>query len=347
MDAIRIRSCFSQDVTVISNDFLDRFLPESNGDFLKIYLYLLRTANTRPDALTLSGIADRMNCTETDVDRALRYWEKEGVLTLVRSDNGVLQEIAFLSYCKNDNEEAPRFERSSDLTTERMTELGEREDVRELLFIAQQYIGRPLSRTEMQKICFFYDGLRFSPDLIDYLIEYCVSRGHKSFHYIEKVALNWKDQGIATVRDARIEAGSYHREYYDILKALGIDNHHPVEAEIRIMKKWIERYGFSMDLIREACTRTVMGANRPTLNYADGILAKWYSRGVRTLEDVARLDEEHTRDLQLKEAEKARPSSEGRGGKSPAKNSFSEFEQREYDYRDLETQLIRKQTGKS
>ena len=347
METIRIRSCFSQDVTVISNDFLDRFLPESNGDFLKIYLYLLRTANSHPESLSLAGIADRMNCTETDVDRALRYWEKEGVLTLTRSESGALQEIAFLSYCKNVPEEAPRVERSSDLTTERMTELGEREDVRELLFIAQQYLGRPLSRTEMQKICFFYDGLRFSPDLIDYLIEYCVSRGHKSFHYIEKVALNWKDQGITTVRDARIEAGSYHREYYDILKALGIDNHHPVEAEIRIMKKWIERYEFSLDLIREACTRTVMGASRPTLNYADSILSKWYSRGVRSLKDVERLDEEHERELREKDAKKARPAQGSGTGKRTSKNSFSEFEQRDYDYGDLESRLIIQQSGQS
>lgn len=344
MDTIRIRSCFTQDVTVISNDFLDRFLPESNGDFLKIYLYLLRTAGTRTEAITLSGIADRMNCTETDVDRALRYWEKEGVLSLVRNDAGGLDEIAFTGYCRTDSGETSHPGSSSELTTERMTELGEREDVRELLFIAQQYLGRPLTRTEMQKICFFYDGLRFSPDLIDYLIEYCVSRGHKSFHYIEKVALNWKEQGISTVRDARIEAGSYHREYYDILKALGIDNHHPVEAEIKIMKKWLERYEFSMELIREACTRTVMGASRPTLTYADGILSKWYGQGVRSLQDVKVLDEEHARKKTRPEAKT--PSGNG-SSKRGAKNSFSEFEQRDYNYSELETQLLKQQAARS
>ena len=36
MDMIKIRSCLSQDVTIISNDFLDRFLPEANGEFIKI-----------------------------------------------------------------------------------------------------------------------------------------------------------------------------------------------------------------------------------------------------------------------------------------------------------------------
>lgn len=337
MDTIKIRSCFAQDVTVISNEFLDRFLPEANGDFLRIYLYLLRTAGKRTGSFSLCGIADRMNCTENDVLRALRYWEREGVLTLSCGEDGEVSEIMFSGYCSPDapGKEKEEVGKASDLTSERMAELGEKEDIRELLFIAQQYLGKPLSRSETQKICFFYDSLRFSPDLIDYLIDYCVSRGHTSFHYIEKVALGWKDQGITNVHEARIAAGSYHREYYDILKALGINNHHPVEAETRVMKKWIEKYGYPMEIITEACTRTVMNASRPTLNYTDGILSKWFSRGVRTLEDVARLDEEHSRS-----APAVKEASAGRA--SRAKNSFTDFDQRTYDYSSLESQLLKK-----
>ena len=47
MEQIRILSCCPQDVTVIGNAFLDRFLPEANGDFLRVYLYLLRSAGRR------------------------------------------------------------------------------------------------------------------------------------------------------------------------------------------------------------------------------------------------------------------------------------------------------------
>ena len=343
MDTIRIRSCFSQDVTVIANDFLDRFLPEANGDFLRIYLYLLRIAGSGNDVLSLCSIADRMNCTENDVTRALRYWEREGVLSLNRDVDGSVQDISFTSYCKPEIQAAaPAAAKSSDITTERMTELGEREDIRELLFIAQQYIGKPLTRSEMQKICFFYDSLHFSPDLVDYLIEYCVSHGHKSFQYIERVALAWKDQGIGTVRDARISAGNYHREYYDILKALGIDNHHPIEEEIRIMKKWIEKYEFPMELIREACTRTVMSASKPTLNYADSILSKWYARGVRSMGDVETLDDEHVRETAAKK--EAQPEAAKRVRKKAA-NAFSDFQQRSYDYGSLETALRKKASG--
>ncbi len=339
MDRIRIRSCFSQDVTVISNHFLDRFLPNANGDFVKIYLYLLRAAAKRTDAHSLCSIADRMNCTENDVRRALKYWEKEGILQLAFNDDGVLTDIAFTSYCnpgsapgeaasqsigKPQTEERPK---AADITTERMAELGQREDIRELFFIAQQYIKKPLTRSEMQKICFFYDTLKMSPELIAYLMEYCVSKNHTSFRYMEKVALAWHEEGITNEREARVQAESYHREYYDILKALGINNHHPVEAEIKVMKKWLEKYHFSMELIREACSRTVMNTAKPTLSYADGILSRWNTKGVKTLADIETLDAEHEKRTLAKRASSAKP-------------AYGDFEQRDYDFDDLEAKLL-------
>lgn len=331
---IELRSSFPQDVTLVPNDFLDRFLPEANGDFVKLYLYLLRAAG-RGGALTLSTIADKLNCTENDVRRALRYWEKEGMLAVTRDDAGEVTGISLRSYEKPAVPAASELPKSSDISSARMAELGAREDVRELFFIAQSYIGKPLSRAEMQKICFFYDTLHMSPDLIDYLIDYCVSRGHTSFRYIEKVALNWKDAGITTVHEARASAQSYHREYYDILKSLGIDNHHPVDAEVRVMKKWIEKYKFSMDIIKEACTRTVMNAAKPSLNYVDSILSKWNSAGVRSMDDIRALDAEH-------EQKKAARVSQGQGNRpAPKKNGFTDYSgSRSYDYDAIEAQLI-------
>jgi len=49
--------------------------------------------------------------------------------------------------------------------------------------------------------------LDFSTDLIEYLVEYCVSKGHTSIRYIEKVALAWADNHITTVEQAKLTAG--------------------------------------------------------------------------------------------------------------------------------------------
>lgn len=360
---IRIHSCYSEDITIVSNAFLDRFLPEANGDYLRVYFYLLRAAGTDGGAQSIDSIADSLNLTERDVVRALSYWEKEQALSLACNEDHEITEIAFTYLArqtagkKTAGETGPQAQsaglpeggagkaevpvtkkeekRPSDITADRMKELGEREEVRELFFIAMQYLDRQLSRSEMQKICYFYDELGFSPDLIDYLMEYCVSRGHKNFRYIEKVAYAWKEEGIHSVHEARVHAGSYHKEYYDILKALGVNNHHPVEAEIKIMKKWIETWKFPMELIEEACARTVMNATKPTLNYADSILSRWHSHGVKSMEDVKVLDDEHARRAQ-KETQKP----DATVSKS-AREAAREFEQRTYDYDAITRRLLK------
>ncbi len=81
------------------------------------------------------------------------------------------------------------------LSPDRVKELKQNDEIVQLLYIAEQYLGKTLTPTEMKKILFFYDELKFSPDLIEYLIEYSVSRGHKSMRYIETVALAWADEG--------------------------------------------------------------------------------------------------------------------------------------------------------
>ncbi len=334
MNTFTIRSCFPQDVTILSNEFLDSYMPQANGEFVKIYLYLMRAAGGSGKSLSLASIADKMSCTENDVLRALRYWEKAGVLRLAMKDGERIAGITFVNFCNPEVISSCAGEPASpELSAERISKLGEQEEIRELLFIAQQYIGKPLSRTEMEKILYFYDSLHFSPDLIDYLIEYCVSHGHKSIHYIEKVALSWHDEGITTIREARASVGSYHREYYDILKALGNDSHNPVEAEITIMKKWLEDFHFPMDVIREACSRTVLQTSKPSLTYTDRILASWHEEGVKTREDILRLDKLH-----VKSKDKEQKPAPDR--KKTPSGTFYNFEQRSYDYNELEKKLL-------
>ena len=80
-------SCFTiyqdnhTDSTVISNRFIDEYMKAANDAQLKIYLYLLRMMSASR-ATSISDIADIFNYTEKDVMRALKYWEKNQLLTL-------------------------------------------------------------------------------------------------------------------------------------------------------------------------------------------------------------------------------------------------------------------------
>ena len=61
----------SSGVTIISNIFIDYYMPRANGEFVKIYLYLLRSLQSGDTALDLAAVADVFDCTESDVLRTL------------------------------------------------------------------------------------------------------------------------------------------------------------------------------------------------------------------------------------------------------------------------------------
>ena len=64
-------------VTVVSDEFIDEHMAKASGEYVKVYLYLLRHEG---EDVTAEDIAAALDHTEADVRRALRYWEKAGVL---------------------------------------------------------------------------------------------------------------------------------------------------------------------------------------------------------------------------------------------------------------------------
>lgn len=82
--------------TMISNAFIDRYMPQANGTYVKVYLYFVRLLGDPSYTGTLSSVADLLDETEKDIERALKYWEKEGLVSLTRNGAKEITDIAFL-----------------------------------------------------------------------------------------------------------------------------------------------------------------------------------------------------------------------------------------------------------
>ena len=354
------------DFTVVSNLFIDKYMKDANDAQLKVYLYLIRMLNANL-VTSVSDIADKFNHTEKDVMKSLRYWEKQGVLTLEYDSGKNLSGIRLNNLSsENDDDVQPQFSRPIQLSvesvapfrpeaevrlperkssraslqeepedvpsftkpsysTEQLREFKKRENVSELLFAAQQYFCRPLSPSEIKTILFFMDELHFSDDLIDHLLQYCVERDKKDFKYIEKVAINWAEQGITTWEQAKETIGKYDRNTYVIMNELG-KNGSPTRKEMEFINRWVKDYRFPMEVILEACQRTVLATDSHRFEYADGILKSWKEQNVRQESDILRADELHQRNK--KAVSKA------------VSNKFNQFTQNDYDFDDLEKKLI-------
>lgn len=215
-------------------------------------------------------------------------------------------------------------------TLDELKVFGQSESTAQLFFIAEQYLGRTLSPSDMKSILFFVDRLHFSDDLIDYLLQYCVERGKKDFRYIEKVAVGWAQAGVSTPREAQERAARYDKTVYSVMNALGKTNA-PTQSEIAYIRRWTESWGFELDVILEACRRTVLATDRHRFSYADSILSAWYAAGVHHLSDLPALDASHQK-------EKARPA---RSSRSSAVTEYNRFMHNSYDFDALEKELLK------
>lgn len=356
MEEITLHKDNGYSTTAISNRFIDEYMTNANGEFVKIYLYLLRCMNSPDCSFSISKAADKFNHTENDIQRALKYWEKMNLLQLEYAQDKSIAGIYFLdseAVQKDDSvplkkASAPlspleTMDKASSSTAPRtnyspseLNDFQQKEEVRELLFVAESYLKRTLTSTDIQTLLFWYDGLGLSFDLIVHLLEYCIAGGHSSLHYMDKVAANWKKENIQTVEQAMQNSQLHSQLHYAVLKAFGIQGRSLVAAEFSYLEKWTREYGFNQEMITEACSRTILAIHQPNFEYADRILANWKRQNIHNIDDIKRADEAFQASKSAERAHTARSNAV----KPAIPNRFNSFPQRTYNMDALEVELL-------
>lgn len=405
MTAINISSDIATSFTTVSDIFIDQYMPKANGEFVKVYLYLLRATGSGAGIATISEIADHFSNTEADIIRALNYWASEGILQLQSGADGQImginlcslsvsgmqaaqsniqsavadnaaQNILQNSVVNNDaqnnlqngvvNNDAQNISTTNirmqdsvvaklktqatdkpassqkEYTLDEIKEFRKNPDISELFFIIETYLKHTLSSTDTNMVLYWLDELHFSTDLVEYLVEYCITKGHSSLRYMNKVALGWADAGIKTVDQAKDDAAAHSQIYYSVMKALGITGRNLVDSEVSLINKWVGEYGFDIELVKAACSKTISAIQKPSFEYTDSILANWRKKNVHTLKDVEVLDANFAKANKASATGSSQGTNAANGSSKPksnnsgSKNKFNNFNQRNNDYDKLE-----------
>lgn len=405
MTAINISSDIATSFTTVSDIFIDQYMPKANGEFVKVYLYLLRATGSGAGIATISEIADHFSNTEADIIRALNYWASEGILQLQSGTDGqiiginlcslsvsgmqaaqsniqsavadnaaqnnlqnsvvnngaqnilqngvvnnVAQNISTADIRMQDSvveklkSQTPDKAASSqkEYTLDEIKEFRKNPDISELFFIIETYLKHTLSSTDTNMVLYWLDELHFSTDLVEYLVEYCITKGHSSLRYMNKVALGWADSGIKTVDQAKDDAAAHSQIYYSVMKALGITGRNLVDSEVSLINKWVGEYGFDIELVKAACSKTISAIQKPSFEYTDSILANWRKKDVHTLKDVEVLDANFAKANKASATGSSQGTNATNGSSKPksnnssSKNKFNNFNQRNNDYDKLE-----------
>ena len=405
MTAINISSDIATSFTTVSDIFIDQYMPKANGEFVKVYLYLLRATGSGAGIATISEIADHFSNTEADIIRALNYWASEGILQVQTGADGQIMGINLCSFSVSgmqatqsniqsavaDNAAQNNLQNSvvnnaaqnnlqnsvvnnaaqnistvnirmqdsvveklksqtpdkaassqKEYTLDEIKEFRKNPDISELFFIIETYLKHTLSSSDTNMVLYWLDELHFSTDLVEYLVEYCITKGHSSLRYMNKVALGWADAGIKTVDQAKDDAAAHSQIYYSVMKALGITGRNLVDSEVSLINKWVGEYGFDIELVKAACSKTISAIQKPSFEYTDSILANWRKKDVHTLKDVEVLDANFAKANKASATGSSQSTNATNGSSKPksnnssSKNKFNNFNQRNNDYDKLE-----------
>lgn len=370
-----VLSCtgYIQQNTVISNAFIEHFMLDANGSYVKVYLYLSKCIQSGGIDISIPFLADKTDSTERDIIRALQHWEKKGLIKITLDNvteqissiqmlnpDDVYQASKSASYIDDTAEDIASTsqipfsskEKKSDsvnsvsVSAEQRKELAANQDFQFALQAIQSFLERPFKSNEIELISYLYGTLHFSSELLIHLYDYCISLGKSNSNYIQAVALSWHEQGVKSPEDAKKVTTDYNTAYTAISKALGLGRPLAI-IEKQFVERWQKEWMIDLSVIIEACNRTMLKIQKADFKYIEGILDNWHKSGIKTLLDVEKADEIYAKHKSEKSnnsqnsQKNYRYNANNSGGSYIKKNQFNTFQQRDTSHAEI-SELERK-----
>lgn len=375
MDNVLSCTGYIQQNTVISNTFIEHFMLDANGSYVKVYLYLSACIQSGNTDISIPFLADKTDSTERDIIRALQHWEKKGLIKI--SFDKIAEQISSIQMLNPDNVYAsmksnsytddtaddiastsqipfsPKEQKSElgnpiSISAEQRKELAANQDFQWVLQVVESFLERPFKPNEIELISYLYSRLNFSSELLIHLYEYCISLGKSNSNYIQAVALSWHEQGVKTPEDAKKITTDYNTAYTAISKAFGLGRPLAI-IEKQFVERWQKEWSIDLSVIIEACNRTMLKIQKADFKYTEGILDNWHKAGIKTLLDVGKADELYAKQKAEKNnnTHKNYKYNTGTGSNNNnnyiKKNQFNTFQQRDTsnaEINELERKLL-------
>ncbi len=303
-------------VFAVPSKIVDEGLKFSDGVKLKVLLYVLRNCSSELDE---NAISKGTGVNVTDIPEALDYWVSMGVFsknnnvyspgaeavsTDITIDNNSNIEIKPQKNISEEDEQKtekeaqrPHFTVTKPqkpdfvFTSQR---LAVDEELKFLVGEAQVSLGKTLSTSDVSTLLMLKDTCGLPLDVILMLIQYCISIDKGNMRTIEKIGVDWADDGIYSVEAAenKIKQIRQTNKHFSIVSsAFGLKNiGSPTKKQLEYGDKWIGQWKFSPEMLREAYERCVDTKGNMSLRYIDGILKRWNSNGIHSIEELQKFE---------------------------------------------------------
>ena len=250
--------------------FIDEYLPKADPSYVVVYLYAYRFISEGEPAPGTEQIASALGMKERDVADAIKYW------------NGLGFNLGSKTVVKT-------LHKSIYTPTEIAARARADKKLNWLYDEAQNSLGKILSSADMLTLFWIYDYLAMSPQVIILIINYAVKKDKATMRYIEKVAMDWTDKGIDTVRKAEKRLAQLdERNIFEanVKKLFGIRDRDLTPGERETVKTWHEQLKPSNEMLLAAFEINIKRTAKLNIKYINGILASWKEKGIDSAQDI-------------------------------------------------------------
>ena len=266
---------------------------------LRVLLWLasdLTLASKHRQLAKLSG------STEREAREAIAFWQSAGILgeqtdavavsATVDARESEKTEKTEKTEKKEEKKTRTLVRRADELPNYTSTELAEllekRQGMRELIDEAQQILGKMFNPSEVNILVGMVDYLAMDVDCILLLLAHCRTIGKSNLRAVEKLAYSLVDAGVTDAEslEERLRQMEAMQTFEGEVRALfGMKSRALTAKERRMLSAWCE-YGFGIGAVKRAYEITIGAINTPSVAYADAILKRWSSEGLRTEEEI-------------------------------------------------------------
>lgn len=277
---------FEQKLSMLFEDmnipefFFTEYFCNSNGDYVKIYLYCLFLCK-HDSEITPLDLSKKLSISIKSVEAGLKYWEELGLLIKKNKTYEIadLKKIAvnklYTPKLTSSPEDAIKDNDKNVLRTQAINEIN------------SSFFQGVMSPTWYTSIDALFKKYAFDEDVMIALFRYCFDRQALHHNYIQAVAEGWANNKIKTMNDLEkyyLEAEQTNKIKKNISKKLGITRNLSQYEEAYI-EKWIKDFGYSMDILEIALKKTTSKTNF-SFDYLDKIITDWHEKNLTTPDAV-------------------------------------------------------------
>ena len=265
--------------TSIPDIFFTEYLSCANGDFVKVYLYILYLSKYSKD-IKINDLSKTLNIPVKTIQDACTYWEESGVIT--KKVNGYvvnnLQDIELHKLYSPKVTLSPK-----DIEQNAQSQYRSKA----IESINNNYFQGIMSPSWYGDIEMWFKKYGFDEQVMITLFDYCFNKSALHRNYIQAVADAWSKNNIKTYSD--LENYEQSQEKLALIKKAISKKlkltRQLTQYEEAYIEKWVSDFHYDLDVIELALKKTTSKTN-PNFDYLDKLISDWHDRNLKTSSEI-------------------------------------------------------------